>query len=88
MSARRTMVSRWLFVFLVAVFVGCLGGMASPADAGSGAIVSGFDSYSLAGNDDGSTSALSLPFSLNFYGTSYSSLYLNNNGNLTFFRCC
>src|SRR5438034_9238885 len=31
-----------------------------------------------------SPSTLNLPFSINFYGHTYGSLYLNNNGNLTF----
>jgi hypothetical protein len=35
-------------------------------------------------NDDGSTSAISLPFSFNFYGVNYDSLYINNNGNISF----
>ena len=35
-------------------------------------------------NDDGSTAAVNLPFVMNFYGTSYSQLFVNNNGNVTF----
>lgn len=35
-------------------------------------------------NDDFSTTAISLPFSFNFYGTTYNSLYINNNGNISF----
>ncbi|HEY6029842.1 MAG TPA: nidogen-like domain-containing protein, partial [Gaiellaceae bacterium] len=35
-------------------------------------------------NDDGSTDAVALPFTLNFFGNSYGSLYVNNNGNVTF----
>lgn len=35
-------------------------------------------------NDDGSFGALSLGFNINFFGTSYGSLYVNNNGNVTF----
>jgi hypothetical protein len=38
----------------------------------------------LAANDDGSTPEIGLPFSLNFFGVNYSSLWVNNNGNLTF----
>jgi hypothetical protein len=48
----------------------------------------GFGEDSLAANDDGSTAFLDLSsvFSsgLNFFGTSYTGLYLNNNGNVTF----
>lgn len=38
----------------------------------------------LASSDDGSSPAINLPFSFNFYGTIYNSLYINNNGNITF----
>ena len=48
----------------------------------------GFGESTLAANDDGSTAFLNLSsvFSsgLNFYGTTYTGLYLNNNGNVTF----
>lgn len=44
----------------------------------------GFNSNSLAANDDGSTAAVTLGFSPDFYGTTYSRLYVNNNGNVTF----
>jgi hypothetical protein len=47
-------------------------------------IRSGFDQNTLAANDDGSTGLINLPFTLNFFGTSYSALYVNNNGNVTF----
>jgi hypothetical protein len=35
-------------------------------------------------NDDGSSSIINLPFSFDFYGTIYDSLYINNNGNISF----
>lgn len=35
-------------------------------------------------NDDESTSEIALPFSLNFFGATYSSFFVNNNGNVTF----
>lgn len=35
-------------------------------------------------NDDGSTNAIALPFSFCFYGTTYNSVFINNNGNITF----
>lgn len=35
-------------------------------------------------NDDGSTSAKTLPFTFCFYGTNYNSVFINNNGNITF----
>ncbi|ACA15465.1 outer membrane autotransporter barrel domain protein [Methylobacterium sp. 4-46] len=47
-------------------------------------VVPGFDANQLARNDDGSTGEVALPFTANFFGTTYSSLYVNNNGNVTF----
>ena len=43
-------------------------------------------SYTLAlqPNDDGSSSLINLPFTFSFYGQNYTSLYINNNGNVTF----
>jgi gliding motility-associated-like protein len=35
-------------------------------------------------NDDGSSSAIPIPFSFCFYGTNYNSIYINNNGNISF----
>ena|GEM_PF-1385827 len=39
---------------------------------------------SLPPNDDASTNAIPLPFQLNFFGTTYSRFFINNNGNVTF----
>jgi hypothetical protein len=39
---------------------------------------------SLPANDDGSTGLVALPFTLNFFGSNYGDLYVNNNGNVTF----
>ncbi len=44
----------------------------------------GFTSFFIPANDDGSSGLISLPFTINFFGTSHSSLYVNNNGNVTF----
>lgn len=38
----------------------------------------------LPANDDGSTDEILLPFSVDFFGDTFSSLYVNNNGNITF----
>ncbi|MCX6295860.1 MAG: T9SS type A sorting domain-containing protein [Bacteroidetes bacterium] len=38
----------------------------------------------MAPNDDGSSALISLPFNFNFYGTNYTSLFINNNGNISF----
>lgn len=48
-------------------------------------VVPGFDSTSFPGNDDGSVAvSFGLSGPLNFFGTSYSGAFLNNNGNITF----
>ena len=44
----------------------------------------GFNQQSLAANDDGSTSLVPLPFTINFLNNSESALFVNNNGNVTF----
>ena len=51
-----------------------------------GPIVSKADcqAVQLPANDDGSTAAVDLPFPVNFFGTTYTYLYVNNNGNVTF----
>ncbi len=46
--------------------------------------LAGCTDNSLAANDDGSTDSIPLPFTLNFFGDSYSALFVNNNGNVTF----
>src|SRR5436305_9479891 len=56
----------------------------SPAHGASGAVLPGFTQNSLQANDDGSTGLVNLPFAINFFGHTYSSAYINNNGNLTF----
>ncbi len=44
----------------------------------------GFDANALPGNDDGSTEAVPIGFNVNFFGTTYQTLFVNNNGNVTF----
>jgi gliding motility-associated-like protein len=41
-------------------------------------------SVAMAPNDDGSTGLLNIPFNFCLYGNNYSSLYINNNGNISF----
>jgi hypothetical protein len=52
--------------------------------SGPHAMRQGFNSTIMPGNDDGSTGLVPLGFRLNFFGTNYTSLYINNNGDLTF----
>ena len=64
--------------------------LAGPPAAGgaptttSGPMLPGFDANTLAANDDGSTGLVDLPFPIDFFGTTYHGLYVNNNGNVTF----
>lgn len=91
---------RFLLAVAASVLLVPIVTIASPAAAlGPNAIRAGFNSTTYGGNDDGSypctsgdagvppsctPTAIPLPFTINFYGTNYSSFFLNNNGNLTF----
>ena len=44
----------------------------------------GFTANFLERNDDDSTSAVPLGFTVNFFGTNYTTAFVNNNGNITF----
>ena len=48
-----------------------------------GGETAGFTANSLARNDDGSTGLVNIGFGINFFGTSASQLFVNNNGNVT-----
>jgi hypothetical protein len=53
--------------------------------AQASAVIPGvFNTNNLPGNDDESTGLVSIGFSVNFFGTSYTDLFVNNNGNVTF----
>ena len=47
-------------------------------------ILPGFNQNTLAPNDDGSSGLTPLGFNADFFGTTYNSAYVNNNGNITF----
>jgi hypothetical protein len=51
---------------------------------GVGAVQVAFDANSLPANDDQSSQLVPLGFAVNFFGVTYSGLYVNNNGNVTF----
>lgn len=57
-----------------------------PAVASDAAIVSSVDcaANTLQPNDDGSSSKVTLPFALDFYGQTYDGIFVNNNGNVSF----
>ncbi|MEE4120356.1 MAG: nidogen-like domain-containing protein [Paracoccaceae bacterium] len=44
----------------------------------------GFDAVSLGRNDDGSSRAVQIGFDADFFGQTFTSLFVNNNGNVTF----
>ena len=52
--------------------------------ADAAAVRSGFDANTLPANDDGSTGAELLGFDANFFGAIFDSVFVNNNGNVTF----
>lgn len=82
---RRAVDSRWVIPAALIVFVLALISTVSSVQAlGPNAIRSGFDTNTLAANDDGSTGAISLGFTANFFGTNQTAVFVNNNGNLTF----
>ncbi len=53
-------------------------------DAGYFIPLDGTFTVAMARNDDGSSALISLPFTFCLYGINYTSLYINNNGNVTF----
>jgi cytoskeletal protein CcmA (bactofilin family) len=57
-----------------------------PANASDAVIVSSVDcsTTELPRNDDGSSPEVELPFSVAFFGETYDSLWVNNNGNVSF----
>jgi len=44
----------------------------------------GYGDLAMTPNDDASSSQLNLPFTVNFFGNSFDTFYINNNGNITF----
>jgi hypothetical protein len=50
----------------------------------SAATRAGFNSNTLPANDDGSTGLVPIGFTANFFGAAHDSLFVNNNGNVTF----
>jgi len=70
----------------VALLVGVLVGVLPARSEAAGAIVNppGCRALSLPKNDDGSSGEEPIGFTMDFYGTEYDSLWVNNNGNVTF----
>ncbi len=64
--------------------VGVLAGLAALAGPAQIRTLDTFNSSQLARDDDGSTGLVNIGFTVNFFGTDYNQLYVNNNGNVTF----
>ncbi len=73
-----------LLRLLVGALLALLVSLAATGAASAAPFEPGFNSNTLPPNDDGSTGVVNLPFTIDFFGNSYSSLYVNNNGNVTF----
>lgn len=56
----------------------------SPDVANAIRTLPGCNSSVLPANDDSSSGAITLPFPVNYFGTTYSQTFVNNNGNITF----
>lgn len=56
---------------------------ATTQSAEAAAMRSGFNASTLPANDDDSTGAVNIGFDVNFFGVNFSSLFVNNNGNVT-----
>ena len=82
-ARKRTLIG---VIALTALFCTLLVAPAPPALANTGAVVdlAGCSENRLPRNDDGSTGAINLPFTLNFYGIGYQQAFVNNNGNISF----
>jgi PKD repeat protein len=75
----------FILVLALVLSLGVLGIIPSEVSAlGPDAIRNGFEDDTLAPNDDGSTSQIDIGFTIDLFGTDYSKLWVNNNGNITF----
>ncbi len=77
-----TKFGRWIVVGASLALVFAM--RAGPVQAAATETLSGCDANTLVANDDESTGAVDLGFSANFFGKTYTSAYINNNGNVTF----
>ncbi len=66
------------YALAVAVGLTPIAAQAGPVDTTQ------FNGTTFPANDDGATAAIALPFMTNYFGTTYSSLYVSNNGYVTF----
>jgi hypothetical protein len=71
-----------LFAITGLALLGLVGLTNAPAFASP--IDGSYTANVLPANDDGSTAAVSLGFNFNYFGTTFTQLFVNNNGNVTF----
>ncbi|MFC5004608.1 nidogen-like domain-containing protein [Dactylosporangium cerinum] len=87
MTFRGRRAFRFLALLILATQAAFLGlGVRPAAAAGPDAVVAdaGCTTNSLGRSDDGSSGQVPLGFPVNFFGTTYSGMYVNNNGDVTF----
>src|ERR1051326_7752656 len=78
----RTLITGALVRLLVSL---AITGSIALADGPNAIITSpGCQATELPANDDGSSPTVTLPFAINYFGQTYSQLWVNNNGNVTF----
>ena len=69
-----------IFGFILAALAACL----AYGPAAASPIVGTYTANSLGRTDDSTAGPVALGFTMNFFGHSWSSVYVNNNGNVTF----
>ena len=69
-----------IFGFFLATLAACL----TCATVAASPIIGTYTANSLGRSDDSSVGPVSLGFTMNFFGRSWTSVYVNNNGNVTF----
>lgn len=70
--------------FRLALAVGTLLALPALAPAQAGPVDPGFRSTTFPANDDNATGSISLGFSANYFGTTYTNTFVSNNGYITF----
>ncbi len=81
--------TRFVTISLLLVFALLAAALPHPrlmrtASAFDGVLVPGFDQLTIGPGDDHSSERINLPFPISFFGRTHTSLFINNNGNVTF----
>lgn len=77
---------RWKVMAALLLALLALGGASGALAEGPNAVLPfvGCQTTTLPRNDDGSSPAVPLPFPVDFFGSTYNQVWVNNNGNVTF----